>query len=84
MAPKVKLKNVEKIIVEAYIEHARTMKELATFHFVSVGTIRAILKRNGVPSRPQGRRRNDGKDLEQYKEAIDASKEKANAQQPTS
>lgn len=70
MPPKVKLKNIESIIIEAYTKYNRTLKELATFHYVSVGTIQAILKRNNVPARSRGRKRNDGKDLEQYREQI--------------
>ena len=70
MAPRIKLKRIEPVIIEAYIKYDRTLKELATFHYVSVGTIQAILKRNNVPARPRGRKRNDGKDLEQYKEQI--------------
>lgn len=70
MAPRIKLKRIESVIIEAYTKYDRTLKELATFHFVSVGTIQAILKRNNVPARSRGRKRNDGKDLEQYKEQI--------------
>ena len=70
MAPKLKLKNIEKIIIEAYTKYNRTLKELATFHFVSVGTVQAVLKRNNIPARSRGRKRNDGKDLEQYQEQI--------------
>ncbi len=70
MAPKIKLKNLEPVIIEAYTKYNRTLKELATFHFVAVGTIQAILKRNNIPLRSQGRKRNDGKDLEQYQKDI--------------
>ena len=70
MPPRIKLKNIEKIIIEAYTKHNRTLKELATFHYVSVGTIQAILKRNQVPARPRGRKRNDGQDLKQYQEQV--------------
>lgn len=70
MAPRIKLKKLEPIIIEAYTKHNRTLKELALFHYVCVGTIQAILRRNGVPARSSGRKRNDGEDLKQYQEKI--------------
>lgn len=78
MAPRIKLKNIEPIIIEAYTKHNRTMKELATFHYVCVGTIQAILRRNGIPARPRGRKRIDGQDLVQYQQEIAKLEEKSN------
>jgi len=65
-----KLQRIEPIIIEAYTQYNRTLKELATFHNVAVGTIQNILRRNSIPARPQGRKRIDQKDIEKYKEEL--------------
>lgn len=57
MAQARKLVKEEELIVEAYTQHGRTLRELACFHHVAVGTIRNILKRRGVPLRNIGRRK---------------------------
>lgn len=68
MPARKKLVRYEQTIIEAYVQHDRTYQELAAFYNVAVGTIRNILRRNNVQPRRAGRRRNDGVDLEQYKE----------------
>lgn len=47
----------EDLICEAYEKHGRTLRELATFHFVTPGTVRNILKRHSVSRRKRGRRK---------------------------
>lgn len=65
-----KLSREEDTIIEAYVVHNRTMRELAMFHNVAVGTIKNILDRNGVPTRSRGRKRLDKTDLEIYKKIV--------------
>ena len=57
MPHKRKLVREEDLIVEAYTQHDRTLRELACFHQVSPGTIRNILKRRGIDCRQRGRRK---------------------------
>ncbi len=57
MPHKRKLQKEEALIIEAYVVHARTLRELACFHGCSTGTIRNILLRNGVGRRKRGRRK---------------------------
>lgn len=65
-----KLRRVEQLIIEAYTQYDRTYAQLALFYGVSIGTIRNVLRRNKVPPRSAGRRRNDGEDLRMYKEEL--------------
>jgi len=57
MPHKRKLQKEELLIVEAYSQHNRTLRELACFHSVSTGTIRNILVRHGVTRRMRGRKK---------------------------
>lgn len=47
----------EELIIEAYTQHARTLKQIALFYGVTPGTIRNILRRRDVTLRVRGRRK---------------------------